>query len=124
LVKWILNWAILTFSISAASYFLPFIYISGDMVWEKLKTAFIAGLILGLLNLLVRPIIKLFSLPINILTLGLFNIVINAGILWLTDLMIGGLRIEGFWGYVWSSIVISIISIIASKIVFLKRKRY
>jgi len=124
LVKWILNWAILTFSISAASYFLPFIYISGDMVWEKLKTAFIAGLILGLLNLLVRPIIKLFSLPINILTLGLFNIVINAGILWLTDLMIGGLRIEGFWGYVWSSIVISIISIIVSKIVFLKRKRY
>ena len=124
MVKWILNWAILTFSISAASYFLPFIYISGDMVWEKLKTAFIAGLILGLLNLLVRPIIKLFSLPINILTLGLFNIVINAGILWLTDLMIGGLRIEGFWGYVWSSIVISIISIIASKIVFLKRKRY
>lgn len=124
MVKWILNWAILTFSISVASYFLPFIYISGDMVWEKLKTAFIAGLILGLLNLLVRPIIKLFSLPINILTLGLFNIVINAGILWLTDLMIGGLRIEGFWGYVWSSIVISIISIIASKIVFLKRKRY
>ena len=124
MVKWILNWAILTFSISAASYFLPFIYISGDMVWEKLKTAFIAGLILGLLNLLVRPIIKLFSLPINILTLGLFNIVINAGILWLTDLMIGGLRIEGFWGYVWSSIVISIISIIVSKIVFLKRKRY
>jgi len=124
LVKWILNWAILAFSISAASYFLPFIYISGDMVWEKLKTAFIAGLILGLLNLLVRPIIKLFSLPINILTLGFFNIVINAGILWLTDLMIGGLRVEGFWGYVWSSIVISIISIIASKIVFFKRKRY
>lgn len=119
-----LNWAILTFSISSASYFLPFIHISGDQVWEKLKIAFLAGLILGLLNLLVKPVIKILSLPINILTLGLFNIVINAGILWLVDLMLGGLRIEGFWGYVWSSIVISIISIIVSKIVFLKRKKY
>lgn len=124
MIKWIFNWAILTFSISVASYFLPFIYISGDLVWEKLRIAFLAGLVMGLLNLLVRPIIKLFSLPINILTLGLFNIVINAGILWLADLMIGGLRVEGFWGYVWSSMVISVISIIVSKIVFLKRKRY
>lgn len=115
---------ILTFSISVASYFLPFIYISGDLIWEKLKIAFLAGLILGLLNLLVKPIIKILSLPINILTLGLFNIVINAGILWIVDLIIGGLRVAGFWGYVWGSLIISIISIIASKIVFLKRKKY
>ncbi|HAJ94818.1 MAG TPA: hypothetical protein DCP02_01170 [Actinobacteria bacterium] len=124
LIKWILNWLILTFSISLTSYFLPFIYISGDLVWEKLRIAFLAGLILGLLNLLVRPIIRLFSLPINILTLGLFNIVINAGILWIVDIILDGLSVESFWGYIWSSLVISIISIIVSKIVFLKRKKY
>lgn len=114
---------ILTFSISVASYFLPFIYISGDLVWEKLRIAFLAGLLLGLFNLFVKPVIKLLSLPINILTLGLFNIVINAGILWIVDLILNGLRVEGFWGYIWSSLVISIISIVVSKIVFFKRKK-
>jgi len=123
LLKWFLNWVILTFSIAVASYFLPFIYISGDTIWDKFKLSFLAGLLLGLLNLLVKPIVKILSLPINILTLGIFNIIINAGMLWIVDSIIKGLEIEGFWGYVWSSIVISIISIVVSKIIFFREKK-
>ena len=123
LIRWILDWIILTFSITVASYFLPFIYISAGTVWDKFKIAFLAGLLLGLFNLLIKPIIKVLSLPINILTLGLFNVVINAGMLWIVDLIIGGLKVEGFWGYVWSSLIISIISIVVSKIVFFRRKK-
>jgi putative membrane protein len=123
LLKWFLNWLILTFSIAVASYFLPFIYISGDAIWDKFKISFLAGLLLGLLNLLVKPIVKILSLPINILTLGIFNIIINAGMLWIVDSIIKGLEIEGFWGYVWSSIVISIISIVVSKIIFFREKK-
>jgi len=123
LLKWFLNWLILTFSIAVASYFLPFIYISGDTIWDKFKISFLAGLLLGLLNLLVKPIVKILSLPINILTLGIFNIIINAGMLWIVDSIIKGLEIEGFWGYVWSSIVISIISIVVSKIIFFREKK-
>lgn len=118
--RWLINWVILTFSIAVASYFLPFIYISGDSVWDRFKIAFLAGLLLGLFNLLIKPIVKLLSLPINILTLGLFNIVINAGMLWIVDLIIKGLDVEGFWGYVLSSLVISIISIVVSKIIFFR----
>jgi len=120
LFRWLINWVILTFSIAVASYFLPFIYISGDSVWDRFKIAFLAGLLLGLFNLLIKPIVKLLSLPINILTLGLFNIVINAGMLWIVDLIIKGLDVEGFWGYVLSSLVISIISIVVSKIIFFR----
>jgi len=123
LIRWLLDWVILTFSIAVASYFLPFIYITGDTIWERLRVAFIAGLLLGLFNLLVKPIIKLLSMPINILTLGLFNIVINAGMLWIVDLFIKGLEVESFWGYIWSSLVISIISIVISKIVFFREKK-
>ncbi len=123
MIRWILNWIILTFSITVASYFLPFINISADNVWDKFKIAFLAGLLLGLFNLLVKPIIKILSLPINILTLGLFNIVINAGMLWMVDLILKGLRVEGYWGFIWSSLVISIISIVVSKIVFFRRKK-
>jgi len=121
LIRWLLDWVILTFSIAVASYFLPFIYITGDTIWERLRVAFIAGLLLGLFNLLVKPIIKLLSMPINILTLGLF--VINAGMLWIVDLFIKGLEVESFWGYIWSSLVISIISIVISKIVFFREKK-
>ncbi len=123
MIRWILNWIILTFSITVASYFLPFINISANNIWDKFKIAFLAGLLLGLFNLLVKPIIKILSLPINILTLGLFNIVINAGMLWMVDLILKGLRVEGFWGYIWGSLVISIISIVVSKIVFFRRKK-
>jgi putative membrane protein len=119
-MRWLLDWVILTFSIAVTSYFLPFIYIYGDTVWEKYMIAFLAGLLLGLFNLLVKPIVKLLSLPINILTLGLFNIIINAGMLWIVDLIIKGLEVEGFWAYVLSSLVISIISIVVSKIVFFR----
>lgn len=123
MIRWILDWIILTFSITVASYFLPFIYISGGTIWDKFKIAFLAGLLLGLFNLLVKPIIKVFSLPINILTLGLFNIIINAGMLWIVDMILSGLKVNGFWGYMWSSLVISIISIVISKIVFFRSKK-
>ena len=123
LIKWVLDWVILTFSITVASYFLPFIYLSGNTTWDRLKIAFLAGLLLGLFNLLVKPIVKILSLPINILTLGLFNIIINAGMLWVVDLIIKDLEIKGFWGYIWSSLVISIISIVISKVIFFREKK-
>lgn len=122
LLRWVLDWAILTFSITVASYFLPFIHISGDTTWDRIKIAFITGLLLGLINLLIKPIVKILSIPINILTLGLFNIIINAGMLWIVDLIIKGLEVDGFWGYVWGSLVISIISIVVSKIIFFRGK--
>jgi len=123
LIRWFLDWVIMTFSIAVASYFLPFIYIAGDTVAEKFKIAFLAGLLLGLLHTFIKPVVKILSLPINILTLGLFNIIINAGMLWVVDYFIKGLEVNGFWGYVVSSIVISIISIILTKIIYYERKK-
>ncbi len=113
----------MTFSVTVASYLLPFIFIVGDSVLEKFKTAFLAGLLLGLFHTFIKPIIKLLSIPINILTLGLFNIIINAGILWAVDYFLKGLKVTGFWGYVWSSLVISIISIVLTKIIYYQRKK-
>ncbi len=123
MVRWLLDWVIMTFSITVASYFLPFIRIAGDTVWDQFKIAFLAGLLLGLLHTFIKPIVKILSLPINMLTLGLFNIVINAGMLWVVDYFIKGLKVEGFWGYVLSALVISIISIILTKIIYYERKK-
>ncbi|MDD3777267.1 MAG: phage holin family protein [Actinomycetota bacterium] len=122
MLRWILDWVIMTFSITVASYFLPFIDIMADTVGEKFWIAFLAGLLLGLLHTFIKPVVRFLSLPINILTLGLFNIVINAGMLWIVDYFLKGLAVKGFWGYIASSVVISIISIILTKIVYYERR--
>ena len=83
-------------------------------------SALIFAVVLGLLNLIVKPIISLFSLPITILTLGLFSLVINAIIVLIADYFIDGINIDGFlWALIFSvalSIVTSILeSIFISK---------
>jgi len=121
-LKLILRWVLITFAITITSYMLPFIEISGETVLKKAGIAFLAGFILGLVNILIRPVIKLLAIPINILTLGLFNLIINAGMLWIVDYFVDNFRIFGFWGYFWSSILISIITVLLSRIFLYEKK--
>ena len=122
-LKLILKWVLLAFAITITSYILPFIEISGETVLKKVGVAFLAGLILGLVNTLIRPIIKLLAIPINILTLGLFNIVINAGMLWVVDYFVDNFRISGFWGYFWSSLLISVITVLLTRLLLFEKKQ-
>lgn len=69
-----------------------------------------AALILGLLNAIVRPIVILLTLPLTILTLGLFLFVINAAMLWGTSLFLHGFVVRGFFAAILGSIVVSVIS--------------
>jgi putative membrane protein len=121
-LKLILRWVLLAFAITITSYILPFIEISGETVLKKVEIAFLAGLILGLVNTLIRPIIKVLAIPINILTLGLFNIFINAGMLWVVDYFVDNFRISGFWGYFWSSLLISIITVSLTRLLLYGKK--
>ena len=121
-LKLILRWVLLAFAITITSYILPFIEISGETVLKKVEIAFLAGLILGLVNTLIRPIIKVLAMPINILTLGLFNIIINAGMLWVVDYFVDNFRIFGFWGYFWSSLLISIITVSLTRLLLYEKK--
>lgn len=121
-LKLILRWVLLTFAIAITSYILPFIEISGETVLKKVGIAFLAGLILGLVNTLIKPIIKLLAIPINILTLGLFNIIINAGMLWVVDYFVDNFKISGFWGYFWSSLLISIITVLLTRLLLYEKK--
>jgi putative membrane protein len=75
----------------AAAQFLPGIHWEGGWLY-----LLVAGFVLGLLNLLVKPLMTLLSLPLLLVTLGLFYVVINGAILWLADLLLDKLRIDGF----------------------------
>jgi len=100
----LLRWLILTVAIIIASYLLEGIHVSGFF------SAFFAAAILGILNALFRPILILLTLPINILSLGLFTFVINALMLMMVSGIISGFEVHGFWTAVLGSLIISIIS--------------
>ncbi len=100
----LIRWIILTIAIIAASYLLEGIHISGFF------SAFFAAAALGILNALFRPILLILTLPINVLTLGLFTFVINALMLKMASGVIPGFEVHGFWTAVIGSLIISVIS--------------
>jgi putative membrane protein len=100
LLVWILN----AVALLAVAYLLPGITVAsfGSAMW--------AALILGLVNMLVKPVLILLTLPITIVTLGLFLFVINALLFWFVGSMLTGFKVNGFWWAVIGAIVYSLIS--------------
>ncbi len=86
------------------------------------KSALVAGILLSLLNTLVRPIFKLLALPINLLTLGLFIFVINAFILKILDWLMKGFNISGFGWAIVAAIIISIVTTILNILIGDRKK--
>ena len=80
-----------------------------------------AALILGLVNAFVRPVVFLLTLPLTLLTLGLFLLVINAAMLWLTSLFLHGFVVHGFWAALLGSIIVSLASWVGSFFIYRRR---
>jgi putative membrane protein len=107
LIRWILN----TAALYAVALFVPGIDFTGSF-----PMLFVASLVLGLLNAIVRPVLFVLTLPITIVTLGLFILVLNAAMLGLTAWMVEGLTIHGFLPAVVGALVLSIVSFFTSRI--------
>jgi putative membrane protein len=106
----LLGWLANAAAVYATAYLVPGIHVNGFVA------ALIVALVLGLINITVKPILKLLSTPFILLTLGLFLLVINAVALLLADYFVDGLTIDGFLPAVIGSVVISIVSWIVGKI--------
>jgi len=74
----------------------------------------VAAVVLGILNAFVRPLAVILTLPITMITLGLFLLVLNAGMLALAGWMLAGFHIAGFWPAFWGAIIVSVVSSIGS----------
>jgi putative membrane protein len=82
---------------------------------DGLMAALVAAFLLGIVNVIIRPILVFLTLPLTVLTLGLFLLVINGLMLWLVAALLKGFHVNGFWGAVFGSILISIVSWILSR---------
>lgn len=89
--------------------YIPGIHIDG------FYPAIIAAIIIGLLNLFVRPILFILTLPITIITLGLFMIIINASLFWFAASFIDGFRVDSFGYALLGSLIVSVVSTVGSK---------
>jgi putative membrane protein len=77
---------------------------------HSVTTALIAGLVLGLINAVVRPVLVFLTLPLTLLTLGLSLLVLNAFCLWLTSVVVPGFTLQGFWAAFLGSLIVSLVS--------------
>ncbi len=113
MTKFIIRWLINAVGLYAAVWIVPGIEYLGD--WAGILWL---ALIIGLLNALVRPLLKFLTCPLIILTLGLFTLVINTVMLLLTRTIgqsLGiGLSVDGFWSALLGSLVMSVVSIVMS----------
>ena len=108
LVRWIIN--------AAALLLVAFLY-PGVSV-ESWFAAAMAALVLGLINAVVRPILVILTLPVTLLTLGLFLFVINALLFWLVAEIVRGFTVTGFMAALIGSVLYSVITLITSWILF------
>lgn len=90
----------------------------GPSTFQTILAVLIVGLIMGVVNTFVRPLVRLLSLPVTILTLGLFTIVINAAMLelaaWLSSFTPAQFTIDSFfWTAIWAALIVSFVSMVA-----------
>jgi putative membrane protein len=81
---------------------------------DSASTLFLAGILLGMVNSIVRPIAIVLTLPMTVATLGLFLLVINAGMVALVAWMLPGMHVAGFWSALWTAVVVSLVSMVGS----------
>lgn len=101
-----IRFAITWIAVFLAGYMIPGIRV------ETVGAGIAAGMLLALLNALIRPILYMVSIPLIILTLGLFTVVINALLLQLVAWLVQGFHVNGFWAAFWGAVVISVVSTI------------
>ncbi len=109
-MKIILHWLILSLAILASAYVIPGIHVSGILV------AILAAAILAFINTIIKPVISILTLPLNILTLGLFSLVINGLFFWFIAHFISGFTVDTFKAAFLGAIVVSIINWLGEKV--------
>lgn len=108
----VLRWIVIFLAVIVAGYLVP------DLVrYSDLGQVALFAIVLALLNAIIRPVLLLVTCPINLLTLGLFTLVVNALMFWLAGLLTGGVSVEGFLGAFVGALIVSVVSFVMNRVV-------
>ena len=106
----LINWLLSALAIVAAAYILPGVHV------ESFLTALVLAVVLGIINAILKPILVLLTLPITIVTLGLFTLIINAVLILLATLIVPGFQVDGFLWALLFSIVLSLVNAVLQQL--------
>ena len=106
LTPFLLHWAITAFGLWVASH------VFKGLRFDSVGTLVVSALLLGLANAVVRPLLVFLTLPLTLVTFGLFLLVINALVLMLVARLVRGFHLDGFWTAFWASIFMSLLSLL------------
>lgn len=121
---WIASWILRGLQISTEG---TMNVAQGNNTFASVLAFLFIGLIFGIVNALIKPLIRLISLPVTFLTLGLFTVVINAGMLWLTSWLSSFTPVHFtidsfFWTAIWAAVIISVLSMIGNGVTGINRR--
>lgn len=102
MLKLIVRWLLLAAALLLVAYLYPGVQV------QSFTTALIAAFVLGLLNTVVRPLLVLLTLPVTLITVGLFLFVINALMFWAAATLLNGFNVSGFWAALIGSLIYSL----------------
>jgi len=100
---------------NSLALYVAYLLVPGFILRGGPKEYLMAGLLLGLLNIIVKPVLKVVTLPIIILTLGLFILILDAVMLWAVDYIFDFVIIQGVWALAWATIIVGIVNLFISK---------
>jgi putative membrane protein len=103
-MRWLLLWLANAAALLILAYLLPSVQVA------SFGTALLVAVVLGLINLLLRPILVLLTLPVTLLTFGLFLLVINGALFLLVDKLVDGFHVGGLWPAIFGSLIYSLIA--------------
>jgi putative membrane protein len=111
MISFIIRLLVNALALMICAYILPGVHVSG------IGGAIVAALVLGIVNAILRPVLFLITLPLQIVTLGLFTFVINGLLFWWVGQWGLGLEVVGFWSAFWGAIVLGIVSFVLSTVI-------
>ena len=112
IIEFLTHWGITALSLWLTSF------IFHGISFANKKSLFVSALLLGLANAVIRPIIVILTIPLTLVTFGLFLLVINALMMLLVSALVPGFRISGFWTAFFASIVVTLLSLIVGTFIF------
>lgn len=109
-MKILIHWFVLTLAVLASQYLIPGIHVT------SVVTAILVAAVLAFINTIVKPVVSLLTLPLTVLTLGLFSLVLNAIFFWFVTRIITGFSVDSFQAAFLGALVVSVINWIGNKI--------
>ncbi|MCQ8896949.1 phage holin family protein [Limnobacter humi] len=111
-MKLLLSWVLYALALMAVAYLLPGVHVNG------FTSALWAALILGLVNTVVKPVLTILTLPLTVLTLGLFYFLLNGLMFYWVGSVLSGFRVDGFWWAVLAALLYSVFATFLNSLVF------